>query len=353
MSKPNNTPTDAGDASNFEDIFNSAGPSIGNGVSGDNPAPASPQAAASGDPSSPKGNQDPAPQAPQDGNQAAPNNQGQSQGTDSGEQVLDGEGNAVDPVQDPQRYQYWQSRHDQKAAELDKLKAQFEAQQPLLKYINENPEIAQKVYGVVQENLGQQPQQGSSNGVPSGEQKPLPQRPEKPTKPSDYNPVDAVSDEDSSSYKYRQQMEEYNEKLVEYNEQLVSRQQQEREQQQQQQQQAAQRNQQLKELYNEAVYRHGMPQQQAAQFVQWASNPDYGVEDLIAVFQARQQGQGRANQQAQNLQSRNQRLNTPAPPASQGNAASHQPEPEINEDSPQEMGELFTEDLMRRAAGGQ
>lgn len=348
----NISPNNAGDSDAFENIFNQAGPTIDPGarqVPTNEPTPAPTQAGDSGDPE-PSGNQEPTQQGQQGGNQQAANTQN---GPAEGQQPSDQETapqnpDELQPKDDPERWQYWQSRADKAAAELDKFRSQIEAQNPVISRINENPELAQKVYGLIQEHQQQGPQGSSPNSqqqMPQQAQVNLPERPEKPQKPSDYDPMDAVSDTTSASYKYREAMEEYNEQLAEYNEQLVNAQTERQQLQEQQRQQAIQRNQQMRELYNEAVYRHGLQPQEAASFINWAKEPNYDVADLIAVYRQRNEGSRQAQRQAQNVQGRNERLQTPVPPVSQGNATTPQQEPTIDEDDPQQAGAAFTDSL--------
>lgn len=54
------------------------------------------------------------------------------------------------------------------------------------------------------------------------QEEPQIQKPVKPQKPSDYNKVDALTEPDSPSFKWREANEEYLEKLAEYNADIVS-----------------------------------------------------------------------------------------------------------------------------------
>lgn len=252
------------------------------------------------------------------------------------------------PKDDPERVQYWQSRADKALSELDKIKAQVESQTPLLKYINENPELAQKVYSTVQEHL-KTPERGSSQYAQ--QEQSTPERPQKPEKPSNYDPADAVTDPQSDSYKYRLQLEDYQERLVEYNEKLVEHQRQSQTMTRKQQEAEAQRQQQARELYQEAMYRYNMDSKRAAEFVQWTFKPDYTVEDLVAVFNARSRMQGKTAKKAEEVVRKNKEVSSPPPPVSKGNSVATE-ESELNIDDPVAMGEAFVDDLFANVRMG-
>ena len=243
--------------------------------------------------------------------------------TDSGLQA------ATEAKQDPERMQFWQSRADKYKSELDALKSQ----EPVLKYLAENPDKASQVYDVLLDK-------GSSEQVgPS-----TPVRPEKPQKPANYNHEDAIADPTSESFKYKQSMDEFQLQLIEYQDELTSY---NETKQRNEQTKAAQIQQQQKALQSamqEAVYVHGLDMKDAQEFVSWAQNPNYGMDTLIQVYKA-QRG---ANMAAQNkAQTINQRVQAVVPPVVNGSNVNvqQQAEPEPTD------GEAFMAGMFNYAKG--
>lgn len=124
---------------------------------------------------------------------------------DQGGNIDSGQVEALEPKDDPQRMQFWQSKADKYKSELDSLRSQ----EPVLKYLSENPEKASQVYDVLLDK-------GSSNNVTEAQ----PARPDRPQKPASYNVEDAIGDPTSDSYKYKQAMEDFQMKLIEYQDEV-------------------------------------------------------------------------------------------------------------------------------------
>lgn len=235
----------------------------------------------------------------------------------------------VEAKEDPQRMQFWQSRADKYKAELDALKSQ----EPVLKYLNENPDKASQVYDVLLEK-------GSSNKQTQAQ----PVRPERPAKPASYNVEDAIGDPTSDSYKYKQAMEDFQMQLIEYQDEVSAYNEKRQADERNKMVQAQQQQQALQSAVQEAMYVHGMDNKTAQEFVSWAQNPNYGMSDLIQVFKAQKGANAAAQRQAQNINSRVQAVIPPSVNGSNVNVQ-QQAEPQLNE------GEAFFQGMFDLAGG--
>jgi len=184
-------------------------------------------------------------------------------------------------------YKYWQSEADKRAYERDEafrtlgvnnveeLKAISQEMQdvlPIAKYIKGNPEVLNVVDKSLRgEHLGNQQE-------PENQAAPV-QKPVKPVRPNGYDEIDAYQDVESSSFKYRQEMEKYRDDMIEYtqleNENLKNNIT------QAEQQQA--RTQQIGQLQNDLINR-GYTQDQADDFINWANQDEsFTIENLIQL----------------------------------------------------------------------
>jgi hypothetical protein len=248
---------------------------------------------------------------------------------DQGGNIDSGQAETLEAKDDPQRMQFWQSRADKYKSELDSLKSQ----EPVLKYLSENPEKASQVYDVLLEK-------GSSNNVTEAQ----PVRPERPQKPASYNVEDAIGDPTSDSYKYKQAMEDFQMKLIEYQDEVSLYNEKKQNAERHQMIQVQQQQQALQSAIQEAMYVHGMDNKTAQEFVSWAQNPNYGMSDLIQVFKAQKGANAAAQRQAQNINSRVQAV---VPPSVNGSNVNIQQQAE-----PQKTdGEAFFEGVFNYAKG--
>jgi len=124
-------------------------------------------------------------------------------------------GEEVIPKADQNQYQYWQSQYDKAQRELESMKSSYEGlkdMEPIAKYIKDNPAVLDGV------------ESSLSNGMPTGnplkgnQVEPL-KKPERPTKPANYDAIDAYSDPDSDSYKYRDSVDGYRDDMISFQEQ--------------------------------------------------------------------------------------------------------------------------------------
>jgi len=125
-----------------------------------------------------------------------------------------------DAKEDPTRFEHWQSKFDKESQRANQLNTELnDLQERMSSY-----EAYVQNSSMSQNQQGQQP---AENAVTI---------PERPVKPSDYDPTDAVTDPESESYKYRDAMDTYQADVAEYSlkmeEQRIVQQQQLAEQQQ-------------------------------------------------------------------------------------------------------------------------
>jgi hypothetical protein len=97
---------------------------------------------------------------------------------------------SVDPKEDSNQFQYWQSQADKRAAEVDLLKSQ------------------------VSDLMAQKTQTASP--APAEKETASLERPVKPKKPADFDHSEAIADPDSTSAKYLVKQTEYMESMTDY-----------------------------------------------------------------------------------------------------------------------------------------
>lgn len=225
-----------------------------------------------------------------------------------------------------QRYQYWQSRYDQKASEFDAMSkkiADYENIAPIAEYINSNPSVLKNVAKELS---------GDTPTVPSQEQSQnLPQKPQRPTKPTNYDATEAVMDADSDSYKYRVSMEDFRDSLIDYQEQreaIAYQQLKKKEQDIIQQRQVYEQEQNTVSMKNQLINQYGYTEDKANQFVDYYASPDsLTLDNLVNLDRLRNspsQQQVATQQKAQQMKSRSELSKVPAPAGIQTGEATPQ-----------------------------
>ena len=189
--------------------------------------------------------------------------------------------------EDSSRFEYWQSQADKVTSELSN------AQQELEYY----------------RGLAQQQQPTVSNGQPNGQpqqnmgvQQDSLQAPVKPTKPVNYNEVDAYNDPESTSFKFRLEKERYQDDYMGFLEQKDEV----RESQMRAQYEQAYAQQQTNLVKNSAMSHamggYGFDQTKAGDFVNWASNPNnVTVDHLIKLYMMKDAPDARVEQKRQEM----------------------------------------------------
>jgi len=240
------------------------------------------------------------------------------------------------PKEDTSRFEYWQSKYDQKASEYNKLQeemGQYEKVAPIANYIQENPDILK---GVAKSLSGDTPSVADTN-----EQMASPKKPERPAKPVNYDSSEAYMDVDSASFKYREAVDKYRDEMIDYSEQAEQfrvREMEARENQIRQAQQQYEAQKQSDGMQNELMGKYGYTPDKAQEFMQYYSSPDsLTLDNLVRLDKMRSapsQAEVEQRQKAEMMKQKQNTLNTP-PPAG---VVSAQSEPQINEEDAFNLG---------------
>jgi ATPase subunit of ABC transporter with duplicated ATPase domains len=215
------------------------------------------------------------------------------------------------------RYEYWQSKYDQKVSEYNQMEQrikELENVEPIAKHIQENPWVLDNVASSLSGNTPKVAGQSESQG--------LPKKPERPNKPSNYDPSEAYMDPESASFKYRDSLDNYREELVSYQENMENYRQKEADRQyqlQQQKQSEEMAKQQQLAMANNLVNSYGYTPEKASDFIKYYSSPDsVSLENLVALDRLRNApstAEVDTRQKAEMMKNRQNRVNIPPPPS--------------------------------------
>lgn len=170
----------------------------------------------------------------------------------------------VNPKEDPNQFQYWQSQADKKDVELQELKARMD------KVEQSTPPVQSAA-----------PVETQPEPIQETEQKPV-----KPARPTDFDSSEALTDPNSKSAKYVAARDQYLEEITEYNELQVSNQQQLAKQQQQQAAQAASQ----AKLINDLQTKYSYTPEEANDFIVKMSSPEsLSLDNLVKLHRGDQQ----------------------------------------------------------------
>tara|TARA_R100001460_G_scaffold23732_6_gene47789 strand:+ start:22701 stop:23645 length:945 start_codon:yes stop_codon:yes gene_type:complete len=229
-----------------------------------------------------------------------------------------------------QRYQYWQSRYDQKASEFDAMSqkiSEYEKIAPIAEYIQENPAVLKNVARSLS---------GDNPSVPSQEKsQELLKKPQRPTKPTNYDATEAYMDQDSASFKYRAELDNYRDEMIDYQEKVEEQRIQalrHQEAQIQQRQEEYQQAQAVNGMRNRLINEFGYADDKAEEFLSHYSSPEsITLDNLVQLDRLRNspsQQEVAMKQKVQAMQNQKQRMQVPTPTAIQsGNA-----EPNFSDD---------------------
>lgn len=163
------------------------------------------------------------------------------------------DGSTPTPKDDPERYQYWQSRYDQSQRELQTLRSEMDNYKPMLDALRTSVS----------------PQQDFNQP---------PQAPRAPQRPSNYDPRKAISDPSSEDARYFESLSRYNEDMVRYNDWRLQQEMQREQILSQQAQQIGYRQQ----AHQVLIQQHGLAPSEANEFIEEFSSPDsVSMENLV------------------------------------------------------------------------
>ena len=163
----------------------------------------------------------------------------------------------------------------------------------------------------------------------------IPQKPQRPTKPTNYDATEAYMDQESSSFKYRAELDNYRDNMIDYQEGIENqriealRQQEIQVQQRQQEYQQAQA---VDGMKSRLVNEFGYVGEKADEFLKFYSSPDsITLDNLVQLDKFRNspsQQEVATKQKVQAMQNQQKRMQVPTPTAIQtGNA-----EPNFSDD---------------------
>ena len=214
-----------------------------------------------------------------------------------------------------QRFEYWQSKYDQKASDFNKAQEklqELERVAPIAEHIEKNPWILDNVARSVS---GDSPQVPSEDKSVASLKKPI-----RPDKPSNYDISEAHMDSESQSYKYQRNLDEYRDDMVQYQETIMDQQRQEYQTQQQavmQQQQKEMARQSQNAMQNNLVNSYGYTPEKAQEFVSYYQSPEsITLDNLVALDRLRKapsSAEVETRQKAEMMKNRNGRLTVPPP----------------------------------------
>jgi len=233
--------------------------------------------------------------------------QAQEQVAPVGQEVVEGEPTdtqvTMEPKNDPDQFQYWQSQADKRQAEVDMLKSQM-------------ADVMSRV----------------SQPAPAApvEKETVLEKPVKPTKPADFDRSEALTDPDSASAKYLAKQESYLEAMSDYVASSNERVMQTMTKAQQEQEAIARDQKVMRDLQSKYNY----TPEQANDFVAQMSSPDsLSLDNLVQLHQLRMntgsqqvtQITPQAQQKAAVMNQRNEKLSIPKPIGVQPGASDQSP----------------------------
>ena len=224
------------------------------------------------------------------------------------------------PKDDKTRFEYWQSQADKAKSELNVLRNQVE----YLQQQGQNTGLS-----------NEQPQAYPEQGLQETSLK----EPSAPERPVSYNEIDAYSDPDSESFKYRLARDKYRDDYMGF----LKEKDENREQQMQMQYAYEMQRQQdammKTQAQSHAVNAYGWDANKANDFVKWASNPEsLTLDNLAKLFELRSNPDPVVQQKTQQMQNQAERLAVPKTAAVQSGTA----------EQPRTEEQLFSDALLGR-----
>ena len=185
-----------------------------------------------------------------------------------------------DAKNDPERYQYWQSKASKMENELTQIKTQQQ---------------------MMQQNMMQQQQQASAQPEPQVEK--FPDAPERPAKPRSFSREEAYSDSSSESARYLDEVDDWRDNMEEYKDlrhqydlavmqDKMEKVEASRVEDIKRQQAVTARRQQIAQVDNLVQNKYGLNAQEARSFIQeMSSNESLTMDNLVQLWRMKQ-GQG-------------------------------------------------------------
>ena len=222
--------------------------------------------------------------------------------------------------EDQTRFEYWQSQADKAKSELNALRQEVD------------------YYRTQEQNTG------LSNGQPQaypeqGLQEPSLKEPSEPERPVSYNEIDAYSDPDSESFRYRLARDKYRDDYMSFLKEKDNIREQQMQEAYQIEMQTQRDNMMRTQAQSHAINAYGWETSKANEFVQWASNPDnLTLDNLAKLFELRSNPNPVVQQRKQEMQNQAERLSVPKTAVVQSGTA----------EQPRTEEQLFSDALLGR-----
>ena len=222
--------------------------------------------------------------------------------------------------EDQTRFEYWQSQADKAKSELNALRQEVD------------------YYRTQEQNTR------LSNGQPQaypeqGLQEPSLKEPSEPERPVSYNEIDAYSDPDSESFRYRLARDKYRDDYMSFLKDKDNMREQQMQEAYQMEMQAQRDNMMRTQAQSHAINAYGWETNKANEFVQWASNPDnLTLDNLAKLFELRSNPNPVVQQRTQEMQNQAERLSVPKTAVVQSGTA----------EQPRTDEQLFSDALLGR-----
>jgi len=224
------------------------------------------------------------------------------------------------------RFEYWQSRYDQKASEFDTVSqklADYERIAPIAEYIQENPNVLQSVAKSLS---------GDEPTVPSQEKsQELPKKPTRPTKPTNYDATEAYMDQESESFKYRASLDDFRDNMIDFQENVEQQRIQAMKNQEAaivQKRQEYEKVQAMDGMKSTLINEYGYDSHKADEFMQFYSSPEsVTIENLVYLDKIRNspsQAEVATRQKAKQMEEQSKRMAVPTPAGIQSGQAEPQ-----------------------------
>tara|TARA_R110002051_G_scaffold106353_1_gene179452 strand:- start:7165 stop:8154 length:990 start_codon:yes stop_codon:yes gene_type:complete len=181
------------------------------------------------------------------------------------------------PKGEDESFQYWQSQADKRTKELEEVKSRYQDLEdiaPIARYIRENPQVLNSVESSLSVNKPQETLRQENSQE-------LAKRPDKPSKPADYDPIEATNDTESASFKYREAMETFRDDMMDHYEAREKNREVEI---QRRQDQIAQQNY-MENVRSQLSNVYGFKTAEAESFIEDMSRPEsLSLENLVTVW---------------------------------------------------------------------
>lgn len=231
-------------------------------------------------------------------------------------------------------YRKLQSEKDKIASEMQKLKAQYEGIDeyiPVVKYIQENPNIIDALEKQLSGNVQQQPEVKA--------EEPELVKPSRPQKPQNYSRYEAENDPNSESAKYDNSLLEYQEQLIAYNEGIATQYQAKLEREEQQRQMVMKQREQINSTINALMSQHQFSQQEAVDFVKEMTNPRPTLDELVALYRIKRAPKQQTNEVSkEELKQKAEQLKAKQQPLPAGTGGYNQPQGDLSKSFSQSLG---------------